>query len=256
MGKERIKRTPKQNEYFGKGKGGNYFNGSRDPRSQNFIISGGESTELWYFRHLTRLTYYKFEIEPKYFGNESGYHNDFPKIIKSILRNSPNAKVFCVFDFDTIKFDKANQKHYQDFLKSIKDYISNGSVEICVTMPSFEYWFLLHFENYKNLLKTCDDTIKRLKKYIPDYSKNSKQLSNPQWVADLCADGKLGKTIKLSRVNIEKALQDGILDEQSYSYVWKVFDTISVARQMKADKLPVSQIISMTGLSKEEVGNL
>ena len=42
-----------------------------------FLISGGINTERYYFTHINDTTEYKFNIRPKYFGNESCYPEIF-----------------------------------------------------------------------------------------------------------------------------------------------------------------------------------
>ena len=42
-----------------------------------FLISGGTNTERYYFTHINDTTEYKFNIRPKYFGNESSYPEIF-----------------------------------------------------------------------------------------------------------------------------------------------------------------------------------
>ena len=49
-----------------------------------FLISGGTNTERYYFTHVNDITDYKFNIFPKYFGNESSYTEIFPERIKVI----------------------------------------------------------------------------------------------------------------------------------------------------------------------------
>lgn len=44
-----------------------------------FLICGGTNTERYYFMHINDKTNYKFNIKPKYFGNESNYTEAFPK---------------------------------------------------------------------------------------------------------------------------------------------------------------------------------
>jgi hypothetical protein len=41
------------------------------------------------------------------------------------------------------------------------------------SLPSFEFWLLLHFEDVKHVLHR-DEVLKRLKKHLPDYEKGSK----------------------------------------------------------------------------------
>lgn len=199
-----------------------------------FLISGGTNTERYYFTHINDTTEYKFNIRPKYFGNESSYPEVFPERIKDIIKNNVGAKVFCVFDLDTVYSNKTNQDRHKDFERSIKDEINNGSVILCPSMPSIEYWFLLHFEDYTNILRDYSAVSARLASYIkpcfPNSSKNLKKLLKMRkyledsiWVENLCSNGKLETAIKRAEDNIKTAEEAGDLANQSYSYVYKAF---------------------------------
>ena len=48
-----------------------------------FLISGGSNTERYYFMHINDTTDYKFNIRPRYFGDESSYTEVFPRRIMS-----------------------------------------------------------------------------------------------------------------------------------------------------------------------------
>lgn len=43
-----------------------------------FLISGGSNTERYYFTHINDTTEYRFNIRPRYFGDESSYTEAFP----------------------------------------------------------------------------------------------------------------------------------------------------------------------------------
>ena len=198
-----------------------------------FIISGGTNTECYYFKHINNLTEYKFNIRPEYFGDESNYTEIFPKRIKAILAKNANAKIFCVFDWDTIFEDEEKLKKHKIFVENIHKEVATNNVFICTSMPCIEYWFLLHFEDYKSLLKNYAKVSNRLgcfkEKIFPDSSKklhdllkSEKYLKDSTWVKNLCSDGKLETAIKRAEDNIN-AMENGNSDIQSYSYVYKVF---------------------------------
>lgn len=110
--------------YFSVNKCGNtQSEGTRELRYvEPFVISGGKNTERFYFQHISALTQFKFNIEPKYFGDESRFATKFPKKIKEIFAGSPDAKIFCVFDLDTIVFgSEKSQENYNVFLKKLKN---------------------------------------------------------------------------------------------------------------------------------------
>lgn len=202
-----------------------------------FVISGGENTERYYFMHINDITEYKFNLRPEYFCDESNYTESFPKRINEILESNNDAKIFCVFDWDTIYSNKTRQEKHKAFKRNFKDEISEGTVSLCPSMPSIEYWFLLHFINHTDLLKNYSKLSQVLSKYIKNcfanpsihlkkLLKKEEHLKDPTWVKNLCKDGKLELAIERAEENIKKAIESNCLDKQSYSYVYKIFKTI------------------------------
>ena len=198
-----------------------------------FLISGGRNTERWYFVHINDITDYKFNIIPKYFGDESNYTEVFPKRIKGILEKNIDAKVYCVFDWDTIFDNDDNLNKHKAFESEIQTDIDNGSVILCPSMLSIEYWFLLHFENHTQLIKTNGNAIGFLAPHIKSWFSSDKKLSrilksekyiqSPHWVEKLCSDDKLELAIERAETNINIAKENNELDNQSYTYVYKLF---------------------------------
>lgn len=201
-----------------------------------FLISGGTNTEHYYFMHINDNTGYKFNIFPKYFGNESSYTEIFPERIKEIIKNNAGAKVFCVFDLDAVFSSETNQEKHKAFEKNLRQEIDNGSVVLCPSMPSIEYWFLLHFENRTQLIKTCGRTMQKLltpymKPYFPDTGgkkllnvlKSKDFVKDSGWVVKLCENGKLNDAIQRAEDNIKAAEATGDLGNQSYSFVYLLF---------------------------------
>lgn len=199
-----------------------------------FLISGGTNTERYYFMHVNDTTDYKFNIRPRYFGDESNYIEVFPKRIREVLETNNDAKIFCVFDWDTIYGDAAKLKKHEAFVNQFKDEISNGMVTVCPSMPSIEYWFLLHFVDNTNLMKSYREVANLLAPYLkPCFNnpttplkkllKKEKSLRDATWVEKLCADGKLEIAIERAEKNIKAAVESGELYNQSFTYVYKVF---------------------------------
>ena len=200
-----------------------------------FIISGGKNTERYYFEHISKITKYKFRIEPEYFGSENQYSSIFPEIIKAIQSKNEGAIIFCVFDFDDIR--RKGKTELEKFKRFCGKYDHNNSVIICHSMPSIEYWFLLHFENHTELFKSCGPKSKlqqilsgymqtffpKTNKKLCNILKDELYLTNSSWVEKLCADGKLDIAIKRAEDNIKKANETKDLDNQSYTYVYKIF---------------------------------
>lgn len=200
-----------------------------------FLISGGKNTERWYFAHINDITVYKFNIIPQYFGDESSYTEVFPNRIKSVLEKNADARIFCVFDWDTIYDNETNLRKHKAFEEDLQSEIESGTVILCPSMPSIEYWFLLHFKNHTDLIKSCGKKLQSLlsphmmpyfigsDKKLLNLLKDESYIENGEWVKELCADGKLQLAIQRAEDNINAAIENGNIDNQSYTYVYKLF---------------------------------
>jgi hypothetical protein len=198
-----------------------------------FVISGGRNTERYYFIHVNVLSAkYKFNIRPKYFGDESAYIEVFPMRIKEILSKNADAKVFCVFDMDTVVKYEQQAKH-KAFVDSLSKEIESGQVVLCDSMPSFEFWLLLHFVDYEGLLKDYPEVSQVLAPYIKPYFEDStkglkkllkseKYLQDSAWVKRLLEEGRLGQAIERAKECIRRVASEN--GQQSYTNVFKAFE--------------------------------
>ena len=137
----------------------------RKPKRTVLIVCEGEKTEITYFN--------KFKIR------NSGVHIDAvhgkctdPKNIVDFAEERMNNKwsidfdegdgVWCVFDVDD------NTDHV---LKNTFEHAKTKNIQIALSNPCFELWFLLH---YKLILSQIsrDEALIELKKYIKNYKKN------------------------------------------------------------------------------------
>ncbi|MCS2793805.1 RloB family protein [Bacteroides faecis] len=197
-----------------------------------FVVSGGRNTERYYFVHVNDLSEkYKFNIRPKYFGDESAYTEVFPQRIKEILSKNADAKVFCVFDMDTVCKYNLQDKH-KVFVASLQDEIDNGQVVLCDSMPSFEFWLLLHFVDYEGLLKNYSEVSQELAPYIKPYFEDStkglkkllkkeKYLLDSTWVRKLLEEGRIEQAVERAKNCIARVMKE---EQYSYSNVFKIFE--------------------------------
>ena len=56
----------------------------------------------------------------------------------------------------------------------------------------------------------------------PEQDEGTREMG-PTWVKNLCSNGKLDNAIKRAEDNINAAIEADDLENQSYSYVYKVF---------------------------------
>ncbi len=155
----------------------------RQRRSPIPTIIGAGITEQWYFTHLKALRGYRVKIRPRFFGTETAAGLD--KKIEEVLRDESIA--ICVFDADVSTWNEAEHKKLAALQKK---YEGNASVVLCDSMPSIEYWFLLHFKHITRHFGTSKAVVKELKKYIPQYDKTEQFLGNQKWVEEMTGEGR------------------------------------------------------------------
>jgi len=153
------------------------------------VIIGAGITEQWYFTHLQFLRRYHIKIRPRYFGNE--HIHALEKNVQQVLKN--NERCIVVFDTDTMAWDEAERKRLEKFRKT---YEKDPRVLLCDSLPSLEYWFLLHYENTNRHFGTSKAVIEQLVKHIPSFAKTESFLQNPRWVGEMSADNRMEQAIE------------------------------------------------------------
>ena len=181
---------------------------SRVSKSPVPTIIGAGLTEQWYFTHLNTLSELNIKVRPRYFGTEAIHVLE--KRIEKVLESGGFA--ICVFDTDVARQDIIEQRKVN---KLKQKYSKKKNVIICDSLPSIEYWFLLHYSNITRYFKDSASVEKELVKFIESYEKKNVFLSNIAWVADMISDGK-------QDIAISRSINNGE-DKESYTNIHKVF---------------------------------
>lgn len=95
-------------------------------------------------------------------------------------------------------------------------YFGNPEVVIAGSMPSIEYWFLLHYEHTTRYFGTSAKVIEALRKYMPNFEKKEQYLRQEKWLAELIEGNRMDDAYRRAR----KIGRDGA----SYSDIWKAID--------------------------------
>lgn len=167
----------------------------------NYVVLGDGITEQYYLTHLKGLKNYKYAIRPSLFAGLT--IETAESIIDDLLVGGCD-QILYFTDYDTI----INQNKVEAFETLKTKYSGHDEVLICETMPSIEYWFLLHYQKTTREFRNADEVFKFLKKHLKDYSKKKDYLANPKWVETLCDNGKLEKAIGNSE-SVLKAYEKG-----------------------------------------------
>lgn len=160
---------------------------TRQMRESRPVVIGAGVTEKWYFLHLKKLCGFRVEVKPKYFGSDTAF--DMQKWVEDTL--AAGDKAICVYDMDTTLWDETERARKDSFLTQ---YTNHPNVILCGSMPSIEYWFLLHFEKTNRYFGTSKRVIQALNKYM-EFEKTERFLSKYSWVENLLADGRMQRAI-------------------------------------------------------------
>lgn len=143
--------------------------GTRVPRKVYVIVCEGEKTERIYFnRYKSRYSNLKIETPNSKCTDPKNLAKFARKQIEKKGLNFRNGdNIWCVFDCD--------ENTNEDISQACK--IAKNDVKICLSNPNFEFWFLLHYEFIVTRLERSE-VIEKLKKHIPNYSKNTDIFDN------------------------------------------------------------------------------
>jgi len=160
----------------------------RELKNPMITIIGEGATERYYFTHLKRLRGYNYVCKPRNFTEQT--FDEMQKQIDRVLAD--NGIAVCVFDADVTRTRSAEKTKFEDMKRR---YANNPAVILCDSMPSIEFWFLLHYLNTNRYFATSDDVIIVLRRYISNFSKRQSFLSKEVWVSELFTDGKMNQAI-------------------------------------------------------------
>ena len=161
----------------------------RELRRSRITVIGEGLTERWYFEHLRTIKGYRYDCKPRFFAHQS--YEEMMKLIDWVLQNGGIA--VCVCDADITRENEEERKR----LNALKErFAGNERVLICDSMPSIEFWFLVHYMNTRKYFKDSDAVIKVLRKFIRSYDKTAAFLEKQDWVAEISTDTKQNDACK------------------------------------------------------------
>ena len=156
--------------------------GRRSSYDRILIVSEGSRTEPNYFREIRaayRLHAANVEVQPSDRGTEPiqvvGYAEELFKHGDRRRQIQPRAfeQVYAVFDRD----DHRTYFDALQFAESLDGRLRNDngqavSFKAIASVPSFELWLLLHYEDIQAPIHR-DEVMQRLKRHMPGYAKGT-----------------------------------------------------------------------------------
>ena len=168
----------------------------RELRTPIPVGIGAGTTERFYLQHLRNIKGYKLKLMPRFFGSDNAY--DMSKLVSDILEGGATA--ICLYDKDVTQWNEEQKQQISAFERQYRD---NTNVILCGSMPSIEYWFLMHFKDTTKHYQTSKDVIKDLVKYLPGYEKTTAYLKKDNWVKQMLEDKHFSQAINLSNKMVE-----------------------------------------------------
>ncbi len=191
---------------------------NRQTRKRNpFVIIGCEGknkTEKIYFKNFhSKKCIVKFangnSTDPK------GIVQDIINYVESEIDVDENDKIYAVFDTDV-------SKNKQSQIEEAKKLANKHGVEIITSTPSFELWFLLHFEYTTKLFVSNKELQSYLKNYIEGYAKNN----NTYLDISTFTKEALKNSKRLEKYHCDKGQALDNVDCNPYTSVYKVVDEL------------------------------
>ena len=115
------------------------------------------------------------DVSPK-LGKADKFKDVF-KTMEELLddkESSQYLKIFYITDMDTIEKQGKIEVYKQTKQRCLNANKASGRVFIIENKPCFEFWLLLHYKRLTKPFSNCDEVIKELKKYWPEYDKSLK----------------------------------------------------------------------------------
>lgn len=175
----------------------------RNLRFRSAVLGDGQ-TELYYLKHLKEVEDgLNYTIRPRLFSSitieKAGTY------INDLLKEGYDLVVYFT------DYDKIIEDNKVDRFEKLRKRFESKNVMICESMPSIEFWFLLHYVETTRIFNNADEVAKELKKFIPDFSKEKGFLENRKWVEELSGDNKI-ELAKQRAIKILTARQNNQLD--------------------------------------------
>ncbi len=137
--------------------------GFRTPKKVLVIVCEGKKTEPIYFRSIRnklRIPTLSVKVIP----DQGAPISIVERAIQEKSYISEGDDVWCVFDVERLGTNP-----------TFADAISRAhgaKINLAITNPAFEYWFLLHFECTDRPFMDANHVIDQLHEYLPNYQKN------------------------------------------------------------------------------------
>lgn len=179
---------------------------------------GKKSSEYYYFSNFaSRELRIQFST-----GNSTdplGMLNDLQNYIKNEdIESEDEYKIFMVLDTDLSK-DRI------DKIKKVMQQCKKDGIEVVISSPTFEIWYLMHFLENGLIFKSSKEVKKEVKKHIPNYIESMNVYNKIKDKLDFAIDTAKKYEQQAKRNQID------LFDCNPYTSIYKIIDSIRNMRR-------------------------
>ena len=174
---------------------------------------GLKSSEYYYFRNFKSRDL-RIQFSTGNSTDPKGMLKDLLKYINNEdIKSEDNVRIFLVLDTD-LSERRINE------IKSIEQECIKNNIEIIISSPTFEIWYLMHFKNNKLKFNSSKDVKNELTKILKFYKESMNLYNN--------INDKTDTAITLARQFEDKIIKnkEDIYKANPYTGIYKIVNTI------------------------------
>ena len=174
---------------------------------------GLKSSEYYYFRNFKSRDL-RIQFSTGNSTDPKGMLKDLLKYINNEdIKSEDNVRIFLVLDTD-LSERRINE------IKSIEQECIKNNIEIIISSPTFEIWYLMHFKNNKLKFNSSKDVKNELTKILKFYKESMNLYNN--------INDKTDTAITLARQLEDKIIKnkEDIYKANPYTGIYKIVNTI------------------------------
>jgi hypothetical protein len=197
----------------------------RPPRNTIIIVCEGERTETQYFDNFNEpLTNLQIKTFHEYTDPRHMVDYSIARISKWGVDLDGGDAIWCVFDVDSNRSED---------IRNATEHANANGINIGLSNPCLELWFILHFVFYNNQL-THREAPSVLREYVPNYRKNY-QIYNE--IINFLDDAII-RAKRLNVIHLSQSYELYSRDSNPSSQVFKLIEYIQEIKKRNRANIP------------------
>ena len=149
---------------------------SREPRKSILIVVEGHTEELYFKKYKNDFHLRLIDIEPHVENPPCTDPISLVSAAKELMkrRKQDAGKSYAFVDYDEVwvvyDLEKVHDERRPQSNQA-KQQTQKEKIQFAISDPSFEFWYILHFEKTTKSFNNADEVERHLKRHFPNYKK-------------------------------------------------------------------------------------